>query len=251
VLFAAVLALLQLLMQSTRPAAQAPTGRFSVPFRGCASSDQQHIIEAPRGASKNVSIRRNDAEKLAYYESADGNRLLAPRNWYCVGAGGSSGAALFLSPKPISGDLSGLHGLDGAAIELMHFNSEAGGRYEVAQIIARVFPEHKTSAALTLKQMEFTVPSGPYPKDILRYRGRRIVEYTTPAQTEGLGNFDSWLMKNDLAIVGAAMLILHQPNLVGDPPNVILLSVRLSPDMADLAPAMVAYAEHDFGEFSK
>lgn len=41
--------------------------------------------------------------------------------------------------------------------------------------------------------MEIPVPPGPYPKDTQNYWGETIVEIKTPAQTEGLGNLNSWL----------------------------------------------------------
>jgi len=185
---------------------------------------------------------------LAYYESADGIRLLAPRGWNCQGAWGSEGGRLFLSPEPIPDTRSGF---EGAAIEIDHFTSEASGRYDVAETVARVFPDYKASAIRTLQDMELPVPSGPYPTDTLRYRGKRIVEYETPAQTEGLGTFKSWLKRNDSPIVGAAILILHPPNLIGFPPNVVLLSMRLPPDLARLAPTIVGYVERDYGDLPK
>jgi hypothetical protein len=93
--------------------------------------------------------------------------------------------------------------------------------------------------------MDLDVPSGPYPKDTLKYIGETIVEYKTPAHTEGLGNFDSWLKKNDIPIVGAVILLVDPPNTIGDPPNLVRLSVRLSHHLAPLTEAIVRYVEHD------
>jgi hypothetical protein len=190
-----------------------------------------------------VPISPRDAETLAYYESADGIRLLAPRGWYCEGTSGSGGYALFLSPKPIHPTSSGWEGLEGPAIEVNHMTSEASGRYEIAEIVARVFPEYKAFAKRVWEGIDLPFPSGPYPTDSLKYRGKTIVEYKTPAQTEGLGNFDSWLKKNDTPILGAAILIVDRPNLIGNPPNLVLLSVRFPPDLARLTPAIVRYVE--------
>jgi hypothetical protein len=66
----------------------------SVPFVGCASSGQTEVLEAPKGTSKSVPISVKDAQTLAYYKSADGIGLLAPRGWYCEGVSGSGGYAL-------------------------------------------------------------------------------------------------------------------------------------------------------------
>src|SRR5579859_4293614 len=96
-----------LFAQATGVAANPKGSEFSVPFIGCASSGQIDTLEAPQGTSRSVPISSKDAQALAYYRSADGIGLLAPRGWYCEGVSGSSGYALFLSPKPIHHDVSG------------------------------------------------------------------------------------------------------------------------------------------------
>ena len=55
--------------------------------------------------------------------------------------------------------------------------------------------------------IDLPLPSVPYPNDTLNYRGKMTVEFKTPAQNGGLGNFDSWLDKDDTPIVGAAILL--------------------------------------------
>jgi len=216
----------------------------SVPFIGCASSGQIERLEAPKGTSKSVPITYRDAQALAYYRSADGIGLLAPRGWYCEGASGSSGVALFLSPNPIHRDLSGWHGLEGSAIEIYHMFGGTSGRYGIAEIMARVFPAYRAFATGVMEGMDLPLPTVPYPKDILTYRGKAIVEYNTPAQTEGLGNFHSWLGKNDLPIRGAAIIIGDPPN-VGDGPDLVLLSVRFCPALTELIPVIVDQFERD------
>jgi hypothetical protein len=121
--------------------------------------------------------------------------------------------------------------------------SGASGRYEIAEIMARVFPEYRTFASRVMEGIDLPLPAGPYPKDTLRYRGKTIVEYNTPAQTEGLGNFHSWLGKNDLPIKVAA--IIAEPPDGGDGPDVVLLSVRVPPALAGLIPVIVAQVERD------
>ncbi len=124
-----------------------PRTAVSVPFVGCASFGQTEKLKAPKGTSRSVRLSHKDAQALAYYKSADGIALLAPRGWYCQGASGSSGSTLYLSPKPIHDSPSGWEGLEGAAIEISRITSENSGRYEVAGIMARAFPEHRTFAA--------------------------------------------------------------------------------------------------------
>jgi hypothetical protein len=122
----------------------------------------------------------------------------------------------------------------------------ASGRYEIAEIMARVFPEYRAFAARVLELIDRPLPSGPYPNDTLTYRSKTIVEYKTPAQTDGLGNFDSWLGKNDMTIVGAAILLVDPPpNPNGDLPDAVRLSVRVPPDLTRLTPEIVHYVERD------
>ena|ERR1017187_6728243 len=99
----------------------------SVPFVGCVSYGQVKVSAAPQGSSKLVAIKSDDAQELAYYESADGIGLLGPRGWFCEGASGSGGPALYLSPKSFQRG-PGWKGFDEFAIEVDHTNSENSGR---------------------------------------------------------------------------------------------------------------------------
>ena len=201
--------------------------------------------DVPKGTSKSVPISPTDAEALAYYESADGIGLLAPRNWFCEGASGSGGAALFLSPKPIHHSLSGWEGLEGTAIEINHMSGENSGRYDIAEIMSRVFPEYRAIALSVWEDIDLPLPSGPYPKDTLTYISKTIVEFKTPAQTEGLGNFHSWLKKSGTPIQGAAILIADPHNPILSSARLVLLSVRFPPDLARLTPTIIRYVELD------
>ena len=79
---------------------------------------------------------------------------------------------------------------------------------------------------------------GPYPRDALTYKSKRVIEYKTPAQTDGLGTYNSSLTKNNSAIDGVAML-------VGPTPGLLLLSVRLPPELNGLTSVIVHQAERD------
>jgi hypothetical protein len=118
----------------------------SVSFIGCASDGQVGPQEAPKGTSTSVPISLKEAHKLAYYRSAQGVGILAPRGWYCFGTYGSGGTALFVTPQPI--DVTnmfsgGRSGFSGPAIEISHRSGDTSGRFDVAEMIARVFPAYK------------------------------------------------------------------------------------------------------------
>jgi hypothetical protein len=214
----------------------------SVPFVGCASSGQTETLEAPKGTSRSALISAKDAQSLAYYESSDGIGVLAPRGWYCEGASGSDGFVLFLTPKPTDRSPPEWRGFYGPAIEVHHFFSGTSGRFDVARTFARVFPAYRGWAKGVLEGIGLPVASGPYSTDALAYRSKSVVEFKTPAQTEGLGTQSTWLKKNDLPIAGAAILIEDSPG-IGDAPDVLLLAVRLPHDLARLTPIIVRHVE--------
>ncbi len=64
-----------------------------------------------------------------------------------------------------------------------------------------------------------------------------MVEYRTPAQTDGLGT-QSWLPKSDRPIDGVAIL-------VGEDPDLLLLSVRLPSESNALTKVIVDQVERD------
>jgi len=209
----------------------------SVPFVGCVSYGQTQKLEAPKGTIRSVPINQGDAQALAYYASADGIGLLAPRGWYCKGASGSGGYTLFLSPTPIDWS-SGYKELKGPAIEFNHATNDNGsGRGDIAEVMARVFPAYR-AAATRLWPGDLPPPTGPYPKDRLIYRSKTIVEYKTPGQNEGLGNHGSLLGKNGVPISGVAIL-------TGEPPDLLLLSIRLPHDLSRLAPVIIRDVERE------
>jgi len=235
-----------LVAQGTSALENTEQGLYSVPFVGCASSGQVEYVEAPNGTSKSVPVSPKDAEALAYYKSANGIGLLAPRTWYCSGVSGSSGVTLFLSPKPIrQNSVAGWEGLEGQAIGVDRFTSENGsGRFSISEIIMRVFLEHEAIARRIWGGGGVPLQSGPYPKDVVRRIGETIVEYKTPAKTEGLGNYNSWLGKGDLPIVGA-VIIIDDPASPFGLPNIVRLTVRLPPSLAPHGEVIIRYVESD------
>lgn len=215
-----------------------------LPFVGCPSFGQTEELEAPKGTSEPVPIKEPEAHALAYYKSADGISVLAPRGWYCQGISGSGGAALFVEPRPIIRSRDVREDLDGAAIEVDDISGENSGRYEIEEFIARVFPKYR-SFVHRIWGFDPEPDYRPYPKDTLTYRSDTVVEFRTPPQTEGLGNSHSWLGKNDLPIAGAAILLIDSSHPARRTPHLVHLSVRFLPDSEGLAPAIIRYVEHE------
>lgn len=213
----------------------------SIPFVGCNSDGQVGPMSAPKGENRLVPIAQEAAQRLAFYSSEGVHGVLAPRGWHCFGTYGSGGSHLYVSPQPIDEKhIFESNDFTGPAVQLSVRFGGTSGRFAVADIVARVFPAYRVFATSVRK--EFEDPANPYtfapyPKDILNYRSKSAVEYRTPAQTEGLGTHSS-LTKNDRPIEGVAIL-------VGQPPDLILVSVRLPPDQAGLAEAIIRQVERD------
>ena len=210
-----------------------------VPFVGCASDGQVGPKQAPHGKIKKVPFSAELASKLAYYQAEEGSGVLAPRGWHCFGVYGSNGSSLFVAPQTMNSKLvfsEKWTGFSGPVVQISDSLGGTSGRFEVASIIARVFPAHKAFVAKVIAEgMETAAdfPSGPYPKDELRYRSKEAVEYETPPQTEGLGT-RSRLQKSDRAITGVE--ILSGPN---EELDLISLSVRLPQVSEELTRAIV------------
>jgi hypothetical protein len=219
--------------------ASASTAR--VPFVGCESDGQQGFLTAPKGQSKTLPLSAKAAQRLAFYQAANGFGVLAPKGWYCFGTYGSNGESLFVSQKPFnSSDLfaKDWSGFDGPAIQVSSEYGDTSGRFGVAKTIARVFPAYKEFVQDVIAERiapAGSFPSGPYAADKLTYRGERTVEFQTAADSDGLGT-QSRLKKGNAPIAGITML-------VGDTPDLLQLSMRLTPDTNDLGPVIVQQFE--------
>ncbi len=226
-------------------AAQTDSPKLSarVPFVACRSDGQTGPVEAPMGKSKVLPLSARTAQQLAYYQTKNGFGVLAPRGWYCFGTYGSAGDTLYVSPQPI--DTANLFtstwtGFAGSAIQMSREYGDTSGRVSVADTIARVFPAHREFVQRLIKEgIERTdsFASGPYPKDKLVYKSKEVVEYETPAETDGLGTNSSF-QKNTNPIRGVAIL-------VGETPDLLHLAIRLPPAMVELTSAIVQQVERD------
>ena len=226
------------------PVAGAQKIAVRVPFVGCKSDGQVRPVQTPTGESKVVPITAGMAGRLAYYKAEKGSGVLAPRGWYCLGTYGSNGEALYVSPNPIRAadvlSTTKWKGFTGPAIEASFLYGDTSGRFDVARMIARVFPGYRKFLQKVIDEgiePASSFPSGPYPSDKLTYLSRELVEYQTPPEAEGLGT-RSWLLKNTDPIRGVAML-------VGETPDLMYLAVRLPPEMGELVPVVVQQAERD------
>lgn len=219
-------------------AQQAP---LQVPLVGCETGGQVPV-ETPKASTASLPISPQTAAKLAYYASGNGLGVLAPRGWFCFGTIGSGGDELLVTTDPADSRkhfMSTRPGFRGPVVYLTHRLGGTSGRFSVAEVIMRVFPDHKAFAEGVTEMFpleKFAV--GPYPGDRLTYESKTIVEYTTPAHTDGLGTY-ARLEKNGRPINGVAILIDQAE------PDLLLLSVRLPQDLNDAVSIIVHQGERD------
>jgi hypothetical protein len=131
-------------------------------------------------------------------------------------------------------------GVSGYGIQLSESSGYTSGSFEVAHIIARVFPAHLAFVRRVIAEgvepaASFTY--GPYPADKLTYKSKEAVEYVTQPNAEGLGTMSS-LIKDADPIDGVAIL-------TGEDPSLTQLSARLPTEMSDLLPAIIRQVEQD------
>ena len=214
-----------------------------VPFVGCKSDGQVGPQDAPIGRPKTIPISPQLAQTVAYYKASDGVGVLAPRGWYCFRTYGSDGSNLYVTPMPLNfADLfsDSWKGISSYGIQLSESNGDTSGRFEVAQIIARVFPAHSAFVRRVIAEgvePATSFPYGPYPADKLTYKSKETVEYVTPPNTEGLGT-KSFLIKDADPIDGVALL-------TGEELSLTHLSARLPPEMSNLLPVIIRQVEQD------
>jgi hypothetical protein len=217
----------------------------SIPFVGCPSDGQVGPLKAPSGNGPNISAPPELAKQLAYYKSKTSPLVLGPRGWSCFGVYGSNGDVLYISPSPISGSNAlandGSGGFTGAAIEVAVRFGGTSGRYDVAKLINRVFPSHKDFATRVIGDgfaPASDFPSGPYPQDKLTYKSNEVVEFATPAHTDGLGT-DSFLRQNDSPISGVVILVEK----AGEAPDSWYLALRLPLEFENLSQIIIQQLE--------
>jgi len=161
--------------------------------------------------------RGPDAAALAYYVSADG-AALAPRDWTCDSGWGSNATFLSVAPKCEVGKQ------ECASVNVWHFFGGTFGRFDVAQIAARVFPSAKAFVDGVINEKlpgSADIHYGAYPADKLTRLGSNVVEFETPAGKIGLGSEDG---KHAWPVIGVAIL-LPKPDM-----DIVQLDVYLPPN---------------------
>ena len=222
----------------------------SVPYVGCPGDGQTGPYQAAKGSPKPVDLTLEVANKLAWYEyKGDAGQIgtLGPRGWNCFVTIGSNGETLYVAPEAMNSanilEHKNWKGFTGPAIQLSGSDGGTSGRFEVAQMVARVFPAYRSYARKIIAEgfgPASNYPFGPFPSDQLTYKGKKLVEFTTPSHHKGLGTM-SWLLPSDQPIVGFALLTIG-PDIDTE---LLHLSFRLPPSLSTLSATLIQQAEAD------
>jgi len=212
-----------------------------VPFVGCGADTQLDPVEPPKGTDEVVQIEARTARRLAYYKAEVTSAVIAPLGWYCYGIIGSGGSSLFISPQPIK-FLFGpqWRGIEGASVEVDEVFGGTSGRFDVAQVIARVFPARRAFVEDLMEMFDQPASAykfGLYPKDKLIVQTDRLVQFQTAPHSEGLGTMRR-LRANDDPIDGVAIL-------EGQTPNLLTLRVRLPRELHALTSSIIHQFEQE------
>ena len=209
----------------------------AIPFVGCPAEGMSGPVAAPTGAALPSSLPASVAGKLAHY-TADGMDVLAPRGWHCIEMYGSGGAFLLVTPEPHSADeLQTFRPLPGPVVELSYLNGWTSGRFDVARVLARLFPSHRAFVRQVIREgMEpaRNFPFGPYLADRLTRHGRSEVEFTTPPGRAGMGTVMDRLSPSGMPVSGMARLATQD--------GVTLLDVRLPAGSRPLTAAIIRFS---------
>lgn len=215
-----------------------------VPFVGCPSDGQMGPQPAPEGAPVARDLDAETAAKLAFYSAEGDDGILAPRGWHCVSLYGSSGAFLLVSPHPITPDdvLSRITATyPGPLVQLSVNLGGTSGRWTVARLLARYFPERAAfvqsvvalDRSLGLDRQAY--PTGPSPGETVLRRDKDWIETETKPGMQGLGTY-SRLQPDGDPIYGAAKVLEYTDDDTLDVQNI---AVRLPPADSALTNAIV------------
>lgn len=211
---------------------------------GCPSDGQMGPQAAPRSGIKSIRLDPGIADRLVFYQAVDGygGGVLGPRGWHCVNLYGSNGDFLVVTKDVVtSAELFEFKRISGPAIQLSFSSGGTSGRFDVAQAIARYFPAQKKFLdEVVAEKIEppSSFPSGFHPNDRLLFRTATLIEFETPAHTQGIGT-DSRLSPGKFPIRTIANV---QTSEDGDWPDLVKLEVRLTPDLKYLGEPIIRQA---------
>jgi hypothetical protein len=203
------------------------------PLVACASDGQMGLTAPPKRKIATPRLSAGEAQRLAYYASADLG-VLAPRGWHCFGLSGSNGSILIVTPERHGSELLDPKiSIKGPAVEFIARDGETSGRFDVADAAADLFPAAKDFVRqVAAEGLEPLKPWKPAASDRITSRSADRVEFVTAADREGLGTLGRLAPSRDP--IGGAILL--EPD---DGMGLLVLHVRLAPKDSQVASTIV------------
>lgn len=207
----------------------------TIPFVGCPGDGQIGPVDAPLGDPVPIGAFPGVAHQLAYYKGNYGPGVIAPRGWRCRLWYGSSGSFVIVTPSGPENDIP-VRPVMGPGVEIILRYGGTSGRFQLAAVSARYFPEIMRSFIQQIRDehlgTDVTSNLKPYPYDQVRKITARMIEYRTPADRDGFGTES--FAKSDQPIQGLAAL-----SLPSDETTLSVLRMRLLPGQQELAESII------------
>lgn len=224
----------------------------AVPFVGCKTEGQGDGAVPAASVDDTPRLPATQAARLAYYGLLSGNGVLAPRGWHCWGFTADTGGSTIVLPTPLDPKKfwSQRLSVKGPFVVQSYTFGGTYGRFEVADKGSRFFPGHPGLKRLRQANFELYDPKSeepgakpppapkPYPEKSLTRFSENELSYRTPAGKTGVGT-GGWIKPGPDPVIGA--VALHQDPEY-DEIDLVDVSVRLPPDLVDLAPFILGQA---------
>jgi hypothetical protein len=143
----------------------------------------------PKGAPKVLpSPPTVPAARIAYYRANNGPGVFAPRGWHCQAWGGSSGSFIIVTPTAQRAVIP-REAVKGPGVIAIKSYGGTSGRFDVAEVSARLFPKVMADFIARVKAEGFPSPDfskiKPFPHDEYTYLTPKLVVFATPAHRDG------------------------------------------------------------------
>ena len=205
---------------------QSPLASAEVPQVPCPKDGQGGTVDPPElPASRRLVLPLGAAGSLAYYTAHAQGRagVLAPRGWSCHGLYGSNGDVLVVQPQGATGDPRDAS-YRGPFVMRSFSDGSTSGRFEVARIAGRLFPQARAFAEQVKAEGidDDPFPATPWPTDRIERLGDGVVAFETPGGVQGLGRQG----KGDYAPEPVSGAVAYGVSADGDP-FLVQLKARL------------------------
>jgi hypothetical protein len=219
-----------------------------VPFVGCPSDGQMGAVKPPPGNPAPVhSLAPEIAKQLAYYKGEHGPGTFAPAGWHCRTWYGSNGSFIIVTPDAPPHTFPA-KAVAGPGVELVIRDGGTSGRFDVAAVAARFFPDlmHDFIQRVKGENLLQTGPFDPkpYPHDEIVQITPRMLEFSTPANQDGFGT--EGFLKSDQRVKG--LVALSEPL---KEPTLSVLRVRLPATQSALSASLIELAAGRITEGSR